>query len=200
MRERETEFPSRREAGGELLLPLSRFSLSSSLPLSQRNFRREERREENFSSLSPVSLSPPRSLSRNGISVARRGGRRTSSSPYLSRSRAHARAISLATEIISVARGVLRHPLLPAFCSPPIPRFHSLSFSPPFSPVFFLSASSPFFYRSRARIRARSLSRRKLFPSREECSLFLLLILSSLLPHSLSSSLPLSLSFSLPLF
>ena len=78
-------------------------------------------------------LSPPRSLSRDGISVTRIGGRRTSpsSSPYLSRSRAHARAIPLATEIISVARGVLRYPHLPAFSSPPLPRFHSLSFSPP---------------------------------------------------------------------
>ena len=83
----------------------------------RRNFHRIITRRRGERKTSP---SPPRSLSRDGISVTRKGKRRTSpsSSPYLSRSRAQ-------------AGGVLRHPHLPAFSSPPLPRFHSLSFSPP---------------------------------------------------------------------
>ena len=97
-----------------LIVDRSRSTISKR---ERRNFHRIIARRRGERKTSP---SPPRSLSRDGISVTRKGGRRTSpsSSPYLSRSRAQ-------------AGGVLRHPHLPAFSSPPLPRFHSLSFSPP---------------------------------------------------------------------
>ena len=97
-----------------LIVDRSRSTISKR---ERRNFHRIIARRRGERKTSP---SPPRSLSRDGISVTRKGGRRTSpsSSPYLSRSRAQ-------------AGGVLRHPHLAAFSSPPLPRFHSLSFSPP---------------------------------------------------------------------
>ena len=141
-----TEFPSRGETGGELLLPLSPSrslsrdgisvtrrdgrrtsppSLSSSLPLTRRNFRHEERREENFSSLSLL-LAPSHAtecpsrgeaggelllpLSRFSLSLSsrrkfRREERREENFSFFV-------SLSLSLARPCVARGVLHHPLL----------------------------------------------------------------------------------------
>ena len=209
-----TEIPSRGEAGGKASLSLFSLSLSLAtetyvarrdlslfrsplLPLFHAllfslsrdgNFRREERLVSLFSS--SFSFFLPHSLPLfPSLSLSRRKFHREEKqeekpllllSIFLSPS-----SLSL---YLSLSRDGNSHsPFLLFFFSFSLPLSSSF-LSPAFSPS--LSTSSPFLL-SLARAHARSLSRRKLFPSREEFSrcLFLLLIRSSFLPLSLSFSL-----------